>query len=440
MLNVSLTVDEITQLENKYREIEETEYFDLFNTEKQENLTTYFAPLIRQAKIMIKKYDIVCTNPPYMGGSSFNPNLIDKVKNIYPDSKSDLFAVFMEKCNDYTKPKCYTAMITMHSWMFLSSFEKLRKKVECNTTISMAHFGARAFDEISGEVVQTTAFVTQKEHIPNYNGIYKRLITPKNEAEKKEALLSKDYDYVANSDNFSKIPSSPVAYWVSEKFIQNFNLPKLGNIAKPRQGMATSDNNRFLRIWFEVSRSQINFYAISSQSALKKKKKWFPYNKGGNYRKWYGNNEYVVNWENDGKEIKQLAVKLYKCVTRTIKNIQFYFQEGITWTTLSSGSLSARYSPTGFLFDTKGSTCYFDDSNLIDYILAFTNSKVADLLLQVLAPTLDYNCGSIAKIPVAIDNIKKAKIDELVQNNIDNSKRDWDSFETSWDFERSPLI
>ena len=226
MLNVSLTADEITQLENKYREIEETEYFDLFNTKKQENLTTYFVPLIRQAKIMIKKYDIVCTNPPYMGGSSFNPNLIDKVKNSYPDSKADLFAVFMEKCNDYTKFKCYTAMITMHSWMFLSSFEKLRKKFECNIIISMAHFGARAFDEISGEVVQTTAFITQKEHIPNYNGIYKRLITPKNEAEKEEALKTTKYDYVANSDNFSKIPSSPVAYWVSDNFIQSFDSQK----------------------------------------------------------------------------------------------------------------------------------------------------------------------------------------------------------------------
>ena len=204
--------------------------------------------------------------------------------------------------------------------------------------------------------------------------------------------------------------------------------------------MATSDNNRFLRYWFEVEIHKICYDANDEEVAEKSKCKWFPYNKGGSYRKWYGNNEYLINWENNGLEVKALATKLYKCVTRTIKNIQFYFKQGITWSTLSSGNFSARYCGEGFLFDTKGSTCFFDDEDKINYCIAFLNGKVANELLKVLAPTMDFNAGAIARLPVKYDTEKKTRIDELVQSCIDVSKVDWDSFETSWDFKTHPLV
>ena len=434
ILNLSITADKIAELESKYEEIENTEYFDFFDIEKQEKLKKYFPALIKQAKIMIRKYDIVCTNPPYAGNSSFNNQLKTYIQKHYPDSKADLFAVFMEKCNDYTNPKCYTAMITMHSWMFLSSFEKLRKKVECNTTISMAHFGARAFDEISGEVVQTTAFVTQKEHIPNYNGTYKRLITQKNETEKKEALKTTKYDYVANSDNFSKIPSSPVAYWVSKNVFNSYNNPCLDEIAKPRHGLATSDNNRFLKLWYEVDINKTSLKIRSDYS-----KKWFPMNKGGSYRRWYGNLDWVINYENNGQELKEFAISIYKCSTRTIQNTQFYFKKSITWSALTSGNFSVRWSDEGALFG-SGGYCAFTDENIENYITALLNNKVASLFLNLVSPTLNYEVGHIKSIPIILDLNQKSSIDNLTQKNIAISKKDWDSFETSWDFERNPLI
>jgi len=433
ILNLSITADKIAELESKYEEIENTEYFDFFDIEKQEKLKKYFPALIKQAKIMIRKYDIVCTNPPYAGNSSFNNQLKTYIQKHYPDSKADLFAVFMEKCNDYTNPKCYTAMITMHSWMFLSSFEKLRKKVECNTTISMAHFGARAFDEISGEVVQTTAFVIQKEHIQKYNGTYKRLITQKNENEKRKAFLTKDYDYVANSDNFSKIPGSPVAYWVSEKFLNIFNHSLLKDYASANNGFTTGDNNKFLRYWFEIKFSKIGFNHSSVDTSKNFNKKWFPYNKGGNFRKWYGNNDYVINWEDNGKEIKAYG----HLVARSIKH---QFCESITWNKITSGTTAFRYKDVGTMFDVGGLSMFPYEKKYLFYLMGLCNSIIVKKYLEIISPTLNCETGHVSSIPVIIDNDKKARIDELVQNNIDRSKRDWDSFETSWDFERSSII
>lgn len=389
-------------------------------------------------RLLAQKYDVVVTNPPYMGSNGMNSTLSQYIKNNYPNSKNDLFAVFIELGLNMINPNGYQAIITQHAWMFLSSYEKLRSKLLNHDIVNMAHLGTRAFEEISGEVVQTTAFVLSARKTQGYLGTYVRLVDLGSQDEKETAFLSGEHRYTASTDNFAKIPGSPVAYWVSDIALSAFANKPLEGFAKPRQGMATSDNNRFLRLWYEIEIDKCGFNLSQDESKISGLK-WFPYNKGGKFRKWYGNNDYVVNWENDGFEIRNFSDGNGYIRSRP-QNTQFYFQEGVTWTTLSSGSLSARWSPEGFLFDTKGSTCYFDSKDYIKYTLAFLNSKVVNALLQVLAPTLDYNAGSLAKLPIIYSKDNSKTIDETIDSLILLSKMDWDSFETSWDFISHPLI
>ena len=266
--------------------------------------------LAAQAKIMARKYDVVVTNPPYMGSSGMGAKLAEFVKKQYPDSKSDLFAVFMERGREYVKVNGYLAMITQHAWMFLSSFEKLRAKLMEIDTVNMAHLGARAFEEIGGEVVQTTAFVMQNRHVHGFKGMYARLIEPTTQDGKEEMFLDGQNRFSARQDNFEKIPGAPVAYWVSEKLLDDFDNGKaLSDYAIPRTGIMTGDNGRFLRIWWEVGFEKINLHAQDAKTAIKSCLKWFPYNKGGEYRKWYGDNDYIVNWEGGGIELFENAKK-----------------------------------------------------------------------------------------------------------------------------------
>lgn len=385
-------------------------------------------------KALTQKYDVVCTNPPYMGGSGMSAALSDFVKKYYPDSKSDLFAVFIERCGELAKANGFYAMITQHAFMFLSSYEKLREKLLHKTTVNMAHLGARAFDEIGGEVVQTTAFVNYNSHIKDYKGTYARLVDVNGENEKKEKFLNGDCLYTAKQENFSKIPGAPVAYWVSENVFEAYKNPNLDEIAKPRHGLATSDNNRFLKLWYEVDVNKSSLFDKANYS-----KKWYPMNKGGSFRKWYGNLDWVINYENDGKEIKEFAISIYKCSSRTIQNTQYYFKESITWSALTSGSFSVRWSDEGALFG-SGGYCAFVENGLIKYITALMNNKVAAVFLSMVSPTLNYEVGHIKTIPVIIDKKKKTIIDDIVKQNIQLSKNDWDSFETSWDFKKHPLV
>lgn len=385
-------------------------------------------------KALTQKYDVVCTNPPYMGGSGMSAALSDFVKKYYPDSKSDLFAVFIERCGELAKANGFYAMITQHAFMFLSSYERLREKLLHKTTVNMAHLGARAFDEIGGEVVQTTAFVNYNSHIKDYKGTYARLVDVNGENEKKEKFLSGDCRYTAKQENFSKIPGAPVAYWVSENVFEAYKNPNLDEIAKPRHGLATSDNNRFLKLWYEVDVNKSSLFDKANYS-----KKWYPMNKGGSFRKWYGNLDWVINYENDGKEIKEFAISIYKCSSRTIQNTQYYFKESITWSALTSGSFSVRWSDEGALFG-SGGYCAFVENGLIKYITALMNNKVAAVFLSMVSPTLNYEVGHIKTIPVIIDKKKKTIIDDIVKQNIQLSKNDWDSFETSWDFKKHPLV
>lgn len=398
-------------------------------------------PFVRVAETMAQKYDVVVTNPPYMGNrGGMNDLLANFVSEEYPNSKADLYSVFIEKCHKMTKANRYYAMITQHGWMFLTSFSALRPLVLTDDIINLQHLGPRAFDEISGEVVQSVSFVHRRTNIDKYKGSYSRLIAGSSEKEKESLFLNGAHRYVVSKDKFDLLEEKSIAYWLSDAAFANFDNPTLGSYAKPRQGMATSDNNRFLRLWHEVDWVKVYLTAQNSDEALSSGAKWFPYNKGGGFRKWYGNNDYLINWENDGLEVKALAEKLYRCVTRTIKNIQFYFQEGVTWSTLASGSFNARYSSHGFLFDTKGSTCFFDDPDKIPYFTAFLNSCVANEYLKVLAPTLDYNAGSIAKLPVVYEKERTDAILPHYYNCIDCAKTDWDSAETSWDFKEHPLV
>ena len=390
-------------------------------------------PLVQCAEVLAQKYDVVVTNPPYMGSSGMNPLLTNYVKTNYPDSKSDLFACFIERCGQMAKKNGYQAMITQHAWMFLSSFEKLRAKLLAVDIVNMAHLGARAFEEIGGEVVQTTSFVIRKSHITDYKGEYCRLIEPTTQQGKEDMFLAGENRYEADQSNFSKIPGSPVAYWVSSNTIGTFQKGILADYADTKQGFATGDNNRFLRFWHEVVWNKVGIGYGTSEAAMAGGEKWFPVNKGGSYRRWYGNNYYVANWENDGREMKVFSGSV-------IRNPQYYFRQGITWSSLSSAGVSMRFSPKGFLFESKGSMCYFKNDDNLTYILALMNTKVVDEMLLILAPTLDYHEGPMSKVPTVIDAAKKKVVGDISKSNITIAKDNWDANETSWDFKRSPLI
>lgn len=399
---------------------------------------TQLLPLVQVAKALAENYHIAVTNPPYMGSANMGAKLAEYVKKNYPDSKSDLFAVFIESCGQMTKQNGYQAMITQHAWMFLSSFEKLRAKLMLKDTVNMAHLGARAFDEVGGEVVQTTSFVLRRSHLANCKGTYCRLIEPTSEQGKEELFLSGKNRYITQQSNFSKIPGSLVAYWISSKIFNIFATSKmLYDVAKPRQGLATSDNDRFLKLWYEVDVCKIGFTIKNIDDPNKFYYKWFPCTKGGSFRRWYGNNEYIINWENDGFEIKEYAAKLYKNYTRTIKNIPFYFQRGLTWSTIASGLFALRYVPDGFIFETKGAMCYVEDKYLYN-VLALYNTCVIQNFLAVVSPTLDYHEGPLGRTPIILNDDKIVR--ELAKKCVEYSMSDWDSFETSWDFKQHPLV
>lgn len=393
--------------------------------------------LIRQAKLLSKKYDVVVTNPPYMGSSGMDAKLSKYVKDNYPDSKSDLFAVFIEQCGAMIKPNGYQAMITQHAWMFLSSYEKMREKILQKMIVNMAHLGPRAFEEIGGEVVQTTSFVLRNEFSNGYQGEYCRLIEPTTQQGKEAMFLAGQNRYVSQQENFAKIPGELVAYWISEKMISHFSGPLLGSILTTREGMATANNDLFLRLWYEVNETKIGWGKKNITEALDSRMKWFPYNKGGDYRKWYGNNDYLVNWSNDGYEIKN-NVDLRTGRTRSHNyNGDFAFRKGITWSALSVSKISVRYVNNGFLFDSKGARGFANDENSY-FSLGLINSIVGQSYLSFIAPTVDFKVGDIIQIPLVL--IDKEDVVSKVQENISISKADWDSFETSWDFQTHPLL
>ena len=436
ILNVDIPLRELKALRQRIDEISQIHYDNFFDSARQSGIVTVLVPVLQQAIVMAQKYDVVVTNPPYMGSSGMGAKLSKYVKKNYPDSKSDLFAVLIEKCGKLTKQNGYQAMITQHAWMFLSSFEKLREKLMLKTTINMAHLGARAFDEIGGEVVQTTAFVNANCKIHDYLSTYVRLTHITGENEKKAAFLSEDYFHLCKSENFSKIPGMPIAYWVGQVYFDNF--AKSTTIGTTRKGMVTADNPRFIRSWSEVNWNRIGFDCHTREESISNKKKWFPYQKGGEFRKWYGNNDWVVNWENDGLELMKMKSEGYK-VGSTNQNLDYIFRSAVCWTKISA-HFSARNVNIGFLYDDASPFLFIGDMEKQSYVLAFLNTPICQNCLDIMNPTMNFSPGTISNLPTFIEPSEFDDVVRLSKANINISKTDWDSFETSWDFKTHPLV
>ena len=393
--------------------------------------------LINIGEALSQQYDVVVTNPPYMAVSNAGAKVNDYVKKNFPDSKADLFAVFIERCGQMAKKNGYQAMITQHAWMFLSSFEKLRTKLLAVDIVNMAHLGARAFEEIGGEVVQTSSFVIRKSHIADYKGEYCRLIEPTSQQGKEDMFLAGENRYAADQSNFSKIPGSPVAYWVSKGLLSAFATGKsLGDIALARNGMKTGENGRFVRLWWEVILQGFNPTACDWKEASSSGAKWFPYNKGGEFRKWYGNNDCVVNWQNEGDEIFNHA----KADKRNVQDypLELKFKPSASWSLVTSGQPAFRYKENN-LSDIAGMSFFTEKQELL-ILLGFCNSKIALEILRILAPTINFQAGDIGRLPIVDYGVETETIRGLVSSNIDESTTDWDSSEVSWDFKRHPLV
>lgn len=403
--------------------IAESDELNLIAMENKRIACEKILPLVKQAQTLSQKYDVVCTNPPYMGGSGMSDKLSDFVKKNYPDSKSDLFAVFIERCGQLANLKGYQAMITQHAWMFLSSYEKLREKLMLSTTVNMAHLGARAFDEIGGEVVQTTAFVERKAHMNGYKGTYARLVGIVGENEKRDAFLSHQNVYVSCADNFSKIPGMPVAYWVSEKFADVFKNEKLYKYSISPSQNVTGNNDRFVRKFWELSNVKVGG-----------RDEWIFYAKGGGFRKWWGNLLDIVNWTPTARYIYQHGDGHH---ASQIINKDYWYRKGITWGLITSSIPSFRVMPEGATFDKGGSTIIVE-REVYNYALGLLNSKVFLVVAKALNPTLNFQVKDICSLPLVISCLDV--INSTVDKCIDISQVDWDSFETSWDFKTHPLI
>ena len=391
-------------------------------------------PLVQTAEALAQKYDTVVTNPPYMGSSGMSAKLSDFVRRNYPDSKSDLFSCFIEHGNGIIKRNRFNCMITMQSWMFLSSFEKMRAKaLQTKTITNLMHME----NMVMGIAFGTAVTIFRNNAVKGYKGTYNqiKLQDIENDTPKQFPIQGNRFAQVS-TDNFSKIPGSPVAYWVSKAVLDVYSRAKLlGNIASPRTGMTTGDNNRFLRLWFEIEIPKAKFDAKDADDARTSGKKWFPYCKGGGYMRWYGYNEYLVNWENDGFEIKN-NIKPNGLKAASVRSESLYFKKLITWSAVTSGSFSCRLCEGGSLFDSGGSSIDVHGETL--YILAILNSVIGQFYLDISNATINYQPGDIAGIPVVFPegNEPTQRIEECV----DIARKDWDSFETSWDFQHHPLL
>lgn len=393
--------------------------------------------LIDIAETMEWKYDVVVTNPPYMGSSGMDAKLSDFTKKNYPDSKSDLFACCIEKGNQMTVKNGFNCMVTMQSWMFLSSFEKMRTTILLSKDITnLMHME----NMVMGIAFGTVVTVFRNSYTSGYKGTYNyiKMQDIKDEVSAEFPISVNRFAQVS-TDCFSKIPGSPIAYWLGRQMLAAFNNPAINTIGAAKQGLATGNNDLFLRLWYECSIADIGFNCASREQAMKSHCRWFPCNKGGAFRKWYGNNDYVVDWENDGYRIRNFRDENGKLRSRP-QNMDYYFREGITWSTLSIGQLSMRLSPEGHLFETKGSVCFFSSTSHLYYVLGIVNSKVVYELLQVLCPTVDFHEGPIGKIPVIIDTEMESAVIQLVKDNVQLAKADWNVAETAWDFQRHPLV
>lgn len=422
-------------------------FADDIDTDGQLSIDTYglsdtvdqINELIAIAEVMSQKYWVTSTNPPYASLSNLDTNISNYVKKRYPDSKPDLYAVFIEKCSMMTVKLGFQAMITQHSWMYLSSFQKLREKVLHIDVINMAHLGARAFDDIGGEVVQTTSFVLRKSFLRNYVSRFSRLVECNSSAAKKELFLAGENNYSKKQDSFGTIPGMPFAYWLSDAMIKVFEFPPLSDIGETREGVTTANNDLFLKLWFEVNINDICMSCKSHKESEYLEEKWYPHHKGGEYRKWYGNCEYVIYWHHGAKAIRNYKDEETGRIRSHNYNIDYNFREYATWSRISAENVGMRYSPSGFVFD-SASAGLFLPKDVLKYGMGFICSKVAKPLLLVLNPTIKIQPGDVANLPFVIKKEFIQIVNEYVDKNIEISKSEWDSFEISWDFKEHPLV
>ena len=434
IINLDCTLEQLNNLNNYLDELkEEAINKDLVTQSEISELNDLLKPLIKQARLLVQKYDVVITNPPYMA-----PDAKQKpyVQNNYPDSKSDLFAVFMEKCLSITKHNGYSCLVTMQSWMFLSSYEKLRTKlINCNTLTTLMHMENMVMHIAFGTAVSCF----NKVKVQNYKGTYNQVKMSDLTDDTPTLFPNKKNRFAQiSTENFSKIPGSPIAYWLSKQSFQNFvGLPKLSEQIDARIGLVTGDNDRFLRLWNEISYPQIELNASPDKDPCKLK--WYPLQKGGDARYWFGNNDYVVNWKNNGYEMKNDNFMGKRLRAHNFNGSQ-QFKEGITWNSISSSKFSCRYSPAGFTYNVAGPLCEIINQDNTNYCLGFLSSKIANAYLDLLNPTINYTPGYLENLPFKFTESKKNVIDEIVKTCIMLSKSDWDSFETSWDFTVHPLV
>ncbi|SUY48137.1 Eco57I restriction endonuclease [Clostridium putrefaciens] len=430
-INFEVLKDRLYELECEY---------ELIFADNRKILLDKLPIIIKQAEIMSSKYEVCITNPPYLGRKGMSTKLIQLIDKECDKYKQDIYSVFICKVSNYIKKNYFMAMITQHSWMFLERFSKLRNDLlDMLMITNMIHLGARAFEEISGEVVQSVAFVLQNNAKKKFVGKYSRLVDYSSTGEKEDAFLSGKNIVSVKQGLFDDVPNKYIAYWISPNVNKLFKQNDLSYYGKAREGMATANNDYFLKLWHEVNNNSISFSEYSRQSAVLSKKKWFPYNKGGEYRKWYGNRDYIVNWHNDGEEIRNFEDQKGKVRSHNY-NLEYIFGEGIGWSSISSGTFNARYIPKGTLSDSKGPTYYCNSNENIYYILGFLNSKISNDILKILAPTLDFKVGDIADLPLIINKEKTYLSNNYVKELINMSKKDWYNFETSWDFKVHPIL
>ena len=397
--------------------------------------------LINVGEALAQKYHVVVTNPPYLGNTRFSPALDRFIKENYAEVKSDLSMVmFKHTIDDMVNSNGFVSFITTSSWMFLTSFESLRLHLQNTTSFtSLVDYGTELFEGKVGHN-PIVSWVVRKNQINGYKMTAIRLVDYcySRRDEKEPEFFQIKNRYYSTQSSFESIPGSPIAYWLSAHFIELFHNIKLIDIAKPRVGLQTGENNRFIRLWYETSIEKVFLDAHSREEAAESKRKWFPYNKGGEFRKWYGNNDYVVNWENDGEEIRNFKDSNGKPKSY-IRNAECYFQPSVSWSKISSGTIAFRYKPNGHIFDVAGTSIFAGDEVLL-YLAGLCNSKVALKVFDAISPTLNYEVGHIASLPIIIDEKQKIKVDDLVKQNIHISRIDWDYFETSWDFHKHPLL
>ncbi|MCM3139803.1 BREX-1 system adenine-specific DNA-methyltransferase PglX [Bacillus safensis] len=433
---IKLESNDIKFIEERISRIEQKEG-NLFEVAIKDRIIPLFRMLIKQTSIMDMRYDVFISNPPYAGNRYVTNEVADYLTNYYPDVKSDLFSAFIEYSFYSTKKFGQMGFMSPFVWMFILSYQKLRENIISNRTISsLIQLEYSGFD---GATVPICTF-TLRNYRSGTNGEYIRLSDfrgSKNQPIKTLEAVSNpsvSYRYSIDQGTFSNIPGSPIAYWINNKVIDIFqNANPLDSYAEPRKGLTTSKDAVYLRHWTEVSIEKIKFNSRNKVEAIESKKKWFPINKGGEYRKWYGNNEFVVNWENDGRELKD-----YK--NSVIRNSDYYFRESITWNDITSYKVSFRYKKAGQLFNDAGPSIFCDSTEDLIYLLGLGNSIVSEEICKLIAPTIHYGVGQIAKLPILVDKEFKEKVLDLVYKNIDISKVDWDSNETSWDFKKHPLV